>query len=182
MQALATSSEKSPSVDKVELVDEVTISKKSAPPELSPVKKSPADQIKAQQPQLAQDALNWSQLAHDLELDALAGQVVINSVVQSWNDDHLKLAHLPELELMIKPEIIAQIKRAVESRLGLELKLEFVSQQKLEAETPQQARLREQEEERQSAIAAIKQDPVVQKLNSLFGATLIENSVKKVKQ
>lgn len=131
---------------------------------------------------LAEDTLNWSSLAHELDLDALAGQVVINCVVNSWQDNQLTLAYLPELELMIKPEIKAQIKRAIETRLGLELKLEFITQERLQAETPQQARVRLLEEERQSAIAAIKQDPVVQKLNSLFGARLIENSVKKVKE
>ncbi len=94
----------------------------------------------------------------------------------------MQLAYLPELELMIKPGIKEQIKQAVETKLGLELKLDFISVPRLDAETPQQARIRLQQEERQAAIAAIKQDPVVQKLNSLFGARLIENSVKKVKE
>ncbi len=151
-------------------------------PELALVKEPQAARIETEQPVQAEDALNWSQLAYELDLDALAGQVVINCVVKSWQDNQLTLAYLPELELMIKPEIKEQIKRAIESRLGLELKLEFIAQERLNAETPQQARIRLLDEERQSAIAAIKQDPVVQKLNSLFGARLIENSVKKVKE
>jgi DNA polymerase III subunit gamma/tau len=146
------------------------------------VKKPEPVVIKNDRPQQASDELNWSQTAHELELDALAGQVVINCIVQSWQDNHLKLAYLPELELMIKPGIKEQIKQAIESRLGLELKLDFISVAKLDAETPQQAHVRLQQEERQSAIEAIRQDPVVQKLNSLFGARLIENSVKKVKE
>jgi hypothetical protein len=137
--------------------------------------------VKKDRPQQAQDELNWSQTAHELDLDALAGQVVINCIVQSWQDNHLQLAYLPELELMIKPGVKEQIKQAIETKLGLELKLDFISVPRLDAETPQQAYVRLQQEEHQAAIEAIKQDPVVLKLNSLFGARLIENSVKKVK-
>ncbi len=158
----------------------------SARAELSLVKKpepvANKMDVKKDQPQQAQDELNWSKTAHELDLDALAGQVVINCIVQSWQDNHLQLAYLPELELMIKPGIKDQIKQAIESKLGLELKLDFISVPRLDAETPQQARIRLQQEEHQSAIAVIKQDPVVLKLNSLFGARLIENSVKKVKE
>jgi len=92
------------------------------------------------------------------------------------------LAYLPELEVMIKPEFKQQIKQAIESALGVSLELEFISKPVLHSETPQQAFVRQQEEERQAAIAAIRQDPVVQKLNQVFAAELIEQSVKKVKQ
>jgi len=143
---------------------------------------APKTAIKKDQPAQAKDGLNWSQTAHELDLEALPGQVVINCVVQSWQDNHLQLAYLPELELMIKPGVKDQIKQAIESKLGLELKLDFISVPRLDAETPQQAYVRLQQEEHQAAIVAIRQDPVVQKLNSLFGARLIENSVKKVKQ
>jgi hypothetical protein len=150
--------------------------------ELSLVKKVQPVEVKVDQPVQASDELNWSQLAHELELDALAGQLVINCVVKSWQDNHLQLNYLPELEVMTKPEIKDQIKQAIESKLGVSLKLDFISVPELGAETPQQARLRGQEEERRAAIAKIKEDPVVQKLNKMFGAVLIENSVKKVKE
>jgi hypothetical protein len=150
--------------------------------ELTLVKKPDQRESVMPQPRRADDALNWSQLAHELDLDGLARQLVINCVVKSWQQDHLQLAYLPELELMAKPEIKGQIKQAVESRLGLELKLDFFSVPELDAETPQQAYLRKQEEQRLATIERIKEDPVVQKLNKVFGAVLIENSVKKVKE
>jgi hypothetical protein len=46
-------------------------------------------------------------------------------------------------------------------------------------ETPQQADLRMQEQERQAVIRSIRQDSEVQQLEQIFGAKLIENSVKK---
>lgn len=127
----------------------------------------------------ASDELNWSELAYQLELNAVARQLVLNSVVISWQQNHLKLGFLPELEVMLNQDLEGQIKRAIEAKLGLSLNLVFKSQAALDAETPQQAFERKQEQARQQVILEIRQDPVVRQLNSLFGAELIEQSVKK---
>ena len=125
------------------------------------------------------DELNWSELAYQLELNAVARQLVLNSVVISWQQNHLKLGFLPELEVMLNQDLEGQIKRAIEAKLGLSLNLVFQSQAVLDAETPQQAFERKQEQARQQVILQIRQDPVVRQLNTLFGAELIEHSVKK---
>jgi hypothetical protein len=127
----------------------------------------------------ATDDLNWSQVAYQLELNAVARQLVLNSVVVSWQKNHLQLGFLPELEVMLNQDLEAQIKRAIEAKLGLSLNLIFKSQPTLDAETPQQAFEREQEQARQQVILQIRQDPVVQQLNALFGAELLEHSVRK---
>lgn len=154
----------------------------SVKPDLSLVKKPVATPGKNDGPSLANDTINWSQIAHQLELDAMAGQLVINCIVHSWQDNELQLAYLPELEVIIKPEIKQQIKQALQTRLGVSLSVEFISVPVLNAETPQQARIRMQQEELQSAIESIRQQPMVQKLHAVFGAELIEQSVKKVKE
>jgi hypothetical protein len=107
-------------------------------------------------------------------------QVAINTVVAEWRGNRLRLAHLPEYEVMIKPETGQQIRQALQSALGVELTLEFVAQPTLDAETPYQAHLRHEAEARQQAISAIRQDPTVQQLRAVFGAELIENTVKKL--
>ncbi len=127
----------------------------------------------------AADRLNWSVLAFDLELDAIARQIALNSIVQSYHENTLKLSFLPELELMLKPDIEKQIKQALEQQLGVSLNLEFISTPSLDAETPHQADLRQQEEERQAVIQQIRQDEVYQQLHDVFGAELIEQSVRK---
>ncbi len=127
----------------------------------------------------AADDLNWSELAFELQLDAIARQIVLNSIVQTYQDKILKLAFLSELELMLKPDIEKQIKQAIEQRLGVSLKLEFVSSPSLDAETPNQADRRKQEEERQAVIQQIRQDEVYKQLHDVFGAELIEQSVRK---
>ncbi len=123
--------------------------------------------------------MNWRELAFELDLDALARQLVLNSTVQSSQNNELKLAFLPELEVLLKPQVEQQIKTALESKLGVSLKIEFISQPLLDGETPQAFKQRKQEQERQDVIRQIKVDPVVVKLKTLFGAELIEPSVSK---
>ncbi len=128
----------------------------------------------------AQDELDWSNLAFDLPLEGIGRQLALNSIVCSWQNNELVLGHLPELEVLVKPEIEDQIRQALGDRFGVSLKLELTSLPELPVETPQQAGVRRAEAERQTAIAAIRQDPVVQRLHSVFGAELIEDSVRKI--
>lgn len=136
---------------------------------------------KAELPEKAQatDELNWSQIAHDLELDAISRQLALNAIVIEYQNNHLQLGILPELEVMLKPELEQQIKQAIESRLGVSLKLDFKSLPELKFETPQQAATRRREERRQAVIEQIHQDPVVGQLKQVFGAELIEQSVRE---
>ena len=83
------------------------------------------------------------------------------------------------MEVILKADVRKQIKTAIEHKLGVSLKIEFISQPVLGAETPQQADTRKQEQARQNAIKQLRQNPVVRQLNTLFGAELVENSVKK---
>lgn len=83
---------------------------------------------------------------------------------------------------MVKPEVVAQIRQAIETRLGVSLSLELDSCPRFGVETPQQSRQRELAAERQQAIAAIRQDSLVRKLHSAFGAELVESSVKKLSE
>ena len=130
-------------------------------------------------PKPATDELNWSIFAFELDLKALARQIVLNCVVSEYTDSELKLSYHSDWEVMLKPDVRQQIKQAIEQQLGVSLTLEFESSERLEMETPHQADLRKQEFERQTAIQQIHQDPVVQQIKTTFGAELIESSVKK---
>lgn len=149
-----------------------SVAKKVIEPVVEPVARVDTTRV-------ADDSLNWSELAFELKLDGLARQLAMNSVVSNYTDNKLHLIFLPELELMLKPDVESQIKQAIEDKLGVSLKLEFSSQATLGCETPHQAYIRKQEQHRQQAIQTIKQDPVVQQLKTVFGAELIEDSVQK---
>lgn len=127
----------------------------------------------------AKDVLNWSELAFELDLNAVSRQFVLNCIVESYTDKHLILAFLPELEVMLKPDLERQIKQAIEHKLGVSLNLELKSSATLAVETPHQAEVRKQEEERQSMIRSIRQDALVQQLKTVFSAELVEDSVQK---
>lgn len=86
----------------------------------------------------------------------------------------------PEMKELVNPAREAEIQQAIESKLGVSCKLELKTQPKLDVETPYQAKVRGQEEHRQSAIESIRQSDTVKKLNRAFGAELVEASVRKI--
>jgi len=110
----------------------------------------------------------------------MAREVALNSIVASYADGRLELGLLPEMELMLKPEIGEGIRKAIEAQLGVSLQLEFRSLDRLPCETPSQAARREAEQQRRAVIEEIRRDPVVLELERYFGARLDESSVRKV--
>lgn len=119
-------------------------------------------------------------LAYELGLQGLAQEIAINSIVESYGQNHLCLILQPEILELVNATIRGEITQAIASKLGVSLKLDLRAQDQLEVETPQQARIRELEEQRQAAINAIRQEDIVRKLHQAFGAELVESSVKKV--
>ena len=104
----------------------------------------------------------------------------MNSVVESFESNRLRLNLGAELKEIINPAIEWEILQAVEKKLNVSCKLELIAQSKLVCETPYEARIRQQEAHRQAAISMIKESEVVAKLNRAFGAELIESSVRKI--
>ena len=101
------------------------------------------------------------------------------AVGQHIGDRGLELGLLPEIHELVNAANRAEIKQAVERKLGLSLSLELAAQQSLSAETPQQVKTRRLEQEKQEAIVAIRQDSTVKKLQHAFAAELDEASVVK---
>lgn len=128
----------------------------------------------------ATDSLQWSQLAYDLGLQGLSQEIAVNSVVDSFESNHLRLKLSPELKEIVSPAIEQVIRQALETKLNVSCKLEFLAESVLQNETPYEARIRQQETHRQAAISVIKESEVVIKLNRAFGAELVESSVRKI--
>lgn len=119
-------------------------------------------------------------MAYNLGLQGLAQEIAVNSVTDSFESNHLCLMLSPELKEIISPAIEKEIRRALDSKLDVSCKVEFIAESKLQIETPYQARIRQQEANRQAAISAINESEVVIKLNRAFGAELVESSVRKI--
>ena len=129
---------------------------------------------------MANDELNWSELAHRLPLQGIPRQLVLNSIVAKKEQDSIELHLLDDYEMLLKPEAEGQIKQALEQHLGLSLQLKFKVKPSLPVETPAQARQRELELERQDVIEKIKQQPVVKVLKDKLDFELVEESVVKI--
>jgi len=113
-------------------------------------------------------------------LQGLAQEIAVNSAVVSFESNHLRLELSPELREIINSNIEAEIQHAVENKLNVSCRLEFIAQPNLISETPSQARIRQRNAQRKAAISKIKESEVMIKLNRTFGAELVECSVRKI--
>jgi len=110
----------------------------------------------------------------------LAQEIALNSTLESLKHDYLCLNLTSELLELVDSTIEDEIRQAIETKLGVSLKLELLAQDELEVETPQQYKQRVLQDQRLATIEAIRRDDTVQKLNDAFGAELIESSVRKI--
>ena len=134
-----------------------------------------------QQPDAIDDGtLDWSELAYDLGLTGLAQEIAANSVVDLYRDGTLKLRLLPEIHELANELNTAEIRRALEQKLGVSLQLDLVAAATVAGQTPLQAKIQRQQQERLVAIDAIKDEKLVKKLQHAFAAELDEASVVKI--
>ena len=123
---------------------------------------------------------DWSQLAYRLGLAGLAQEIAANSLLELDGQGSARLLLPGEIHELATPTIEEEIRQALEGALGLSLKLALQARQSLDVETPLQAKTRRLEEERLEAIAAIRQDDSVRKLERAFAVELDEASVVKI--
>ncbi len=125
------------------------------------------------------DELNWSALAYQLGLKGLAQEIVVNSVVHSYQNGLLKLIQLTDFHEFVTEQNQQEILEALRGKLGVSLKLDLQAAESLPAKTPQQIKSEQQLADRESAILAIKQQPVVKKLQQALAVELDLDSVVK---
>jgi len=125
-------------------------------------------------------SFDWHALAYQLGLAGLAQEIVANSQFESCQDGSLQLGLLPEIHELATDLIKAEIMRALEQKLEVSLQLVLVAVASLTGQTPLQARVLRQQQERLAAIDAIREDRTVKKLQHAFAAELDEASVVKI--
>ncbi len=124
--------------------------------------------------------LDWHELAYASGLSGLAQEIVANSQFKSFQDGNLKLELLTEIHELATDLIKAEIRQALEQKLGVSLQLELVAAVTLSGQTPLQAKELRQQRERLAAIEAIREEKMVKKLQHAFAAKLDEASVVKI--
>jgi DNA polymerase-3 subunit gamma/tau len=124
--------------------------------------------------------LDWSALAYALGLSGLAQEVVANGQLLSQAGGRVQLQLPTEIYELVNDVTRGEILQALERKLGLSLRLELTATTELTGETPLQAKLRRQQQERVAAIAAIREEAMVKKLQHAFAAELDEATVVKI--
>jgi DNA polymerase-3 subunit gamma/tau len=125
-------------------------------------------------------SLDWSILAYDLGLSGIAQQLVANSELVSFSENRLQLQLPRELHDLVNDLTQAEILQALQQKLGVSLRLEMKAAGQMAGQTPLQAKLLREQRERLDAIAAIREDGLVRKLQQAFEVELDESSVVKI--
>ena len=123
---------------------------------------------------------DWSTAAYNLGLTGLAQELVANSQLLSFSNDHIDLQLPYELHELVNDHTRAEILQALQQKLGVSLRLELTATAHLTGNTPLQAKQLREQQERVAAIAAIREDVMVRKLQHVFDAELDEASVVKI--
>ena len=123
---------------------------------------------------------DWSTVAYNLNLTGLAQELVANSQLQSFSNEHIDLQLPYELHELVNDHTRAEILQALQQKLGVSLRLELTATAHLTGITPLQAKQLREQQERVAAIAAIREDVMVRKLQHVFDAELDEASVVKI--
>ena len=128
---------------------------------------------------LSSTSLDWPILAYDLGLSGIAQQLVANSELVFYAENRLQLQLPRELHDLVNDLTQAEILQALQQKLGVSLRLEMKSAGRMAGQTPLQAKLLREQQERCAAITAIREDSLVRKLQQVFEVELDESSVVK---
>ena len=121
----------------------------------------------------------WHTLVAGLGLKGIASQLAQNCELDSWDGGHLRLRLDPACEHMRVASSEQRFIKALEQRLGSELRVDLRIARP-EAETPAQREARLLAERQQEAEQSIVADPMVQSLQETFDASLVPGSIKPV--
>ena len=160
------------------VVDEI---KKKPELRLDAQPESRIDTVPGTPPTSAQPVIaDWAGMAYDLGLEGLAQEIVANSVVSRFEDNRLQLKLPVEIQELLNDSNQAEILAALQRKLGVSLSLDWRACESLSGVTPRQAKEDRSQQERESAIEAIRQEKVVKKLQQALAAELDEASVVKL--
>jgi DNA polymerase-3 subunit gamma/tau len=132
-------------------------------------------------PQAAAGEPSWPNILAQLELAGLARQLAHNCVLLGRSGGVVRLGLDPRNQMMKVPGAVDKLTQALSKYFGEAVRLEFEAPAP-GLETPAQAEQRAIVEEFDSARQSLESDPAVRVLRETFGATLVPDSVRPLKQ
>jgi DNA polymerase III subunit gamma/tau len=127
------------------------------------------------------DASSWGSILAQLDISGLARQLANNCVLIGRSGNVVKLGLDPRNQMMKVPGAVDKLTQALSKHFGDPVRLEFEATV-AGVETPAQAEQRAVVEEFDSARQSLESDPAVRALRETFGATLVPDSVRPLKQ
>lgn len=122
----------------------------------------------------------WHGIVNALPVRGMAKQLALNCELKAYEDKFVVLNISNEHKTMLTPSVEEQLTKALCGFFKRDLKLKIQSGE-FEHATPAVAEQKKVEDKLQSAQQSIDSDSVVQALKDNFGATVIEQSVRPIK-
>jgi DNA polymerase III subunit gamma/tau len=125
--------------------------------------------------------VSWNGILAQLDLGGLARQLANNCVLLGRSGSLVRLGLDPRNQMMKVQGAVDKLTQALSKHFGEPVRLEFEAPV-AGLETPAQAEQRAVVEEFDSARQSLESDPAVRALRETFGATLLPDSVRPLKQ
>jgi DNA polymerase III subunit gamma/tau len=123
----------------------------------------------------------WHGIVNALPVRGMAKQLALNCELKAYEDKFIVLNISNEHKSMLTPSVEEQLTKALSGFFNRDLKLKIQTGD-FEHATPAVAEQKKVEGRLQSAQQSIESDSVVQALKDNFGATVIEESVRPIKE
>jgi DNA polymerase-3 subunit gamma/tau len=155
--------------------------RRPAPAEPHPVPASPRTapgDAPAQPPAPPErDPTDWHRVVPELRLGGMTLQLANHCSVRHWDGRQLRLDVDPSCQGLIGSKAEAGLTEALAAWLGQAVTLQLAARETAN-ETPAQRAARQETARRESAVAAMRADPVVKAVEERFDAQLVEDSVR----
>ena len=122
---------------------------------------------------------DWNSLIQEMSLAGLTKEFANHCVLDQLTENKIELYVCSDQEHLLASKQKDNLEQALKDHFGSTLKIS-ISVKDVDAETPAQKRLREQQEAASAAKSSIENDPNINALAEAFGAAVDENSIKPV--
>ena len=121
----------------------------------------------------------WHEVVEQLGLNGMVYQLAANSTLEAKEGGVVRLAQSAKNTVMRSRSIEQRLQDALQTYYGEPIRLEFVAAEASEF-TPAARQQKAAEDRQQAAVEAINADPNVQKIQEVFDAQVVPDSVRPV--
>ena len=112
-----------------------------------------------------------------MALMGLVKELAGHCVLKEHTNERVELILSPAQEHLLKTNQKDRLQNAINARFGENVKL-VITVQETDTETPAEEKVRISSEEREEAISSIANDPNIQTMKEIFGASVDEDSIQ----